>query len=74
MQFEAKRIWLWTYFVSIPIFNHSILPNRPEVVTALLESHLHHRIVMCKDRSVAVAEFHSPNLDVLVGGAGDDEL
>lgn len=40
----------------------------------LLEGHLHDALLVRKDRFVAVAEIEAPDLDVLVGGAGYDEL
>lgn len=39
-----------------------------------LEGDLHHTFVVREDRLVTIAEVETPDLDVLVGGAGNDEF
>lgn len=43
-------------------------------MAAALERDLHDALVVRKERAVAVAKVEAPDLDVLVGRAGDDEL
>ena len=62
------------YLIPIPVLEQAILPNTPEVVRAALESNLHHTPVVREQRLMAVAEVETPYLDVLVGGAGNDEF
>lgn len=69
--------------ISIPILQHLVLADRPEVVrllagvvllhvagVVLLEGDLHDGVVVCEERLVAVAEVEAPDFDVFVGGAG----
>ena len=62
------------YLIPIPVLEQAILPNTPEVVRAALESNLHHTPVVREQRLMAVAEVETPYLDVLVRGAGHEEL
>lgn len=36
------------HLVTVPIFEHLVLPHRPEIVRVVLESHLHNALVMGK--------------------------
>ncbi len=38
------------------------------------EGDLHYAVVVCEEGFVAVAEIETPESDVLVGGAGDEEF
>lgn len=63
-----------THLVAVPILDHPVLPNAPEQMTAPLKRNLHDRLVVREERAVAVSEIEAPDLDVLVGGAGDDQF
>ena len=63
-----------THLVSIPVLEHPIFRNGPEAVRALFERDAHDGLLVSKERAVAVTKVQPPDLDVLVGRAGDDEL
>eukprot|EP01046_Picozoa_sp_COSAG06_P064982 COSAG06_NODE_15756_length_1047_cov_1.199367_2_plen_64_part_01 len=60
--------------VAVPVLDHLILASTEEVVSARDKAQRHDGVVVGKDRLVAIAKVKSPDLDVLVGGTGDDHL
>ena len=63
-----------TYLVCIPVLNQTVLAYRPEVVRAFFKLNLHDRVVVRKQRSMAIAKVETPDFDVLVGRTGNNEL
>ena len=63
-----------TYLVSVPVLDSLVFTNRPEVMTILLERNLHDRVVVSIDRPMTITKVHSPDLDILVGRPGDNQL
>lgn len=68
------KLKLATYLVSIPVLEHLIFAHRPKVMSVSLEGNLHDAIVVGKQRPVAVSKVETPYFDVLVGGAGNNQL
>jgi hypothetical protein len=60
--------------VTVPVLHRLVLADRPKVMAVLLERDLHDRVVVRKQRLVAVAKVKPPDLDVLVGRACDEQL
>lgn len=72
-----------TYLVTVPVLEELVLAHGPEVVRRLgvalarvvaLERDLHHALVVCEERLVAVAEVEAPDFDILVRRARHNEL
>lgn len=65
-----------THLVTVPVFDHPILSNCPEVVTSclLLEHDAHDSFIVRKNTLVTVSKVQTPDFDVLVGGTGYKEL
>lgn len=62
------------YPITIPVLEHLVLPDRPEIMRVLFERNLHDTFLVSENRSMAVAKVEAPNLDILVGRASYDEL
>lgn len=62
------------HLVSVPVLDTAVLSYRPEVVRPLLERDLHDAVVVRKERLVAVSKVKTPDFDVLVGRARNEEL
>jgi hypothetical protein len=62
------------HLVAVPVLEQLVFADRPEVVRVFFESDLHHALVVREKGLVTVAEVQSPDLDVLVGRAGDNQL
>ena len=60
--------------VAVPVFDQLVLAHSPEVVRVRFKRNLHNAIVMCEQRSMAVAEIKSPDLDILVSRTRYNEL
>lgn len=63
-----------SHLISIPVLDHPVLADAPEKVGALLEGDAHDALLVGEERPVAISKVETPNLDVLVGRAGYDEL
>lgn len=57
-------------FVCIPLLNLTVFPSSEEEVRLGYELEVHHTVVMCKERLVAVPKVQAPDLHVPVGRAG----
>lgn len=62
------------YLVAVPIFQHTVLSYRPEVVAILLKGHLHDALVMREYRFMTIAEIQAPYLDIFVGGTSHNQF
>ena len=62
------------YLVTVPILQQLVLSDCPEVMTFLLERHLHHTVVVRIYGLVAIAKIETPDLDVFVSRRGHNKL
>ena len=58
--------------VSIPVFQHLVFTDSPEIVRVLLEGNLHNTFLMRKNRFMTVSEIKPPYFDILIGRTGDN--
>ena len=62
------------HLVSVPVLEEPVLANSPKAMTVRLKRDLHNTVVVRKDGPMTITKVQTPDLDILIRRASDDEF